>query len=77
MHKKILKILKIVSLTAESSFNKDYGIRFLGVPYGGTCLPKDVPEMRSLTKNTKCYDFANAVHIINEYTRKINKCNSN
>ncbi len=34
-------VAKVVSVTAEASWNPDYGIRG-GSPYGGACLPKDV-----------------------------------
>eukprot|EP00904_Undaria_pinnatifida_P005654 jgi/Undpi1/2218/HiC_scaffold_12.g05604.m1 len=41
------KVLYLVSSTAECFLSRKYGLR-VGAPYGGVCLPKDVPELTSL-----------------------------
>ena len=40
-------MLYLVSSTAECFLSRKYGLR-VGAPYGGVCLPKDVPELTSL-----------------------------
>lgn len=43
------KVLQLVSLTAESCRNPAYGMT-PGAPYGGTCLPKDTPEIAGVAE---------------------------
>jgi UDPglucose 6-dehydrogenase len=61
------KVLQIVSNTAEGFLNKNYGLT-PGKPYGGTCLPKDIPELTSLAPIDSPYHaFLNNITIVNKY----------
>lgn len=47
----IEKIFKLVSITAEASYNPKYGTRDMG-PFGGSCLPKDTMAFFTFAKKT-------------------------
>lgn len=66
-------VLNVVSDTAESFLNPKYGIR-VGQPYGGVCLPKDCPELISMSKeyniDSALFNFLNGVEETNKYIAK-------
>jgi UDPglucose 6-dehydrogenase len=64
-------ILTVVSNTAEGFLNKNYGLT-PGMPYGGTCLPKDIPELTMLApENSPFKDFVHSTTAVNKYIAEI------
>lgn len=47
----IEKVFRLVSITAEASYNPKYGTRDMG-PFGGSCLPKDTMAFFTFAKKT-------------------------
>jgi UDPglucose 6-dehydrogenase len=63
-------IRKILLVTAEALWNPDYGTH-AGVPYGGTCLPKDTKAMLTyLTRHNVEADMLKATINTNEDIRQ-------
>lgn len=62
----VQKLLYLVTETAENFLSKKYGLR-VGAPYGGTCLPKDTPEMAGVAPEGPLKDFVNATTNINSW----------
>ncbi|CAM9562473.1 unnamed protein product [Choristocarpus tenellus] len=61
------KVLYLVSSTAECYLSRKYGLR-VGAPYGGVCLPKDVPELTSLAPEGSVFrEFLSGTGKINEW----------
>ncbi|CAM9373397.1 unnamed protein product [Discosporangium mesarthrocarpum] len=61
------KVLYLVSSTAECFLSRKYGLR-VGAPYGGVCLPKDVPELTSLAPEGSVFrEFLSGTGKINEW----------
>ncbi|CAM9784206.1 unnamed protein product [Discosporangium mesarthrocarpum] len=61
------KVLYLVSSTAECFLSRKYGLR-VGAPYGGVCLPKDVPELTSLApEGTVFREFLSGTGKINTW----------
>ncbi|CAM9842470.1 unnamed protein product [Discosporangium mesarthrocarpum] len=61
------KVLYLVSSTAECFLSRKYGLR-VGAPYGGVCLPKDVPELTSLApEGTVFREFLSGTGKINDW----------
>lgn len=61
------QVLYLVSTTAECFLSRKYGLR-VGAPYGGVCLPKDVPELTSLAPEGSVFrDFLSGTGKINEW----------
>lgn len=57
----------MVSSTAECFLSRKYGLR-VGAPYGGVCLPKDVPELTSLAPEGSVFrEFLSGTGKINEW----------
>jgi UDPglucose 6-dehydrogenase len=69
------KIIKLVSTTAESFLNREYGLT-PGMPYGGTCLPKDIPELTMIAPEGPLRDFIHTTTRINDYTEQHNQTKS-
>lgn len=60
-------MLYLVSSTAECFLSRRYGLR-VGAPYGGVCLPKDVPELTSLAPEGSVFrEFLSGTGKINEW----------
>lgn len=56
-----------MSSTAECFLSRKYGLR-VGAPYGGVCLPKDVPELTSLAPEGSVFrEFLSGTGKINEW----------
>ena len=56
-----------MSTTAECYLSRKYGLR-VGAPYGGVCLPKDVPELTSLAPEGSVFrEFLSGTGKINEW----------
>ncbi|CAM9599335.1 unnamed protein product [Choristocarpus tenellus] len=61
------KVLYLVSSTAECFLSRKYGMR-VGAPYGGVCLPKDVPELTSLAPEGSVFqEFLSGTGKINDW----------
>ena len=61
------QVLYLVSSTAECFLSRKYGLR-VGAPYGGVCLPKDVPELTSLAPEGSVFrEFLSGTGKINEW----------
>lgn len=61
------KVLYLVSTTAECFLSRKYGLR-VGAPYGGVCLPKDVPELTSLAPDGSVFrEFLSGTGKINDW----------
>ena len=61
------QVLYLVSSTAECYLSRKYGLR-VGAPYGGVCLPKDVPELTSLAPEGSVFrEFLAGTGKINEW----------
>lgn len=61
------QVLYLVSSTAECYLSRKYGLR-VGAPYGGVCLPKDVPELTSLAPEGSVFrEFLSGTGKINEW----------
>lgn len=60
-------VFKLVSMSAEASWNPQYGIRDFG-PFGGTCLPKDTTAFLTWAKDElkKSMPLLRAVIKVNE-----------
>ena len=57
----------MVSSTAECFLSRKYGLR-VGAPYGGVCLPKDVPELTSLAPEGSVFrEFLSGTGKINDW----------
>lgn len=56
-----------MSSTAECFLSRKYGLR-VGAPYGGVCLPKDVPELTSLAPEGSVFrEFLSGTGKINDW----------
>lgn len=63
----LVQVLYLVSSTAECFLSRKYGLR-VGAPYGGVCLPKDVPELTSLAPEGSVFrDFLSGTGKINDW----------
>lgn len=63
----VCQVLYLVSSTAECFLSRKYGLR-VGAPYGGVCLPKDVPELTSLAPEGSVFrEFLSGTGNINEW----------
>lgn len=65
------KIFKLVQVSAEASWNPEYGIRDFG-PFGGTCLPKDTVAFLSWAQDKLGEDLSllRAIIEVNEALKK-------
>lgn len=68
----IEKVFKLVSITAEASYNPKYGTRDMG-PFGGSCLPKDTMAFFTFAKKTYGTELSllKAVIDVNEQVKEL------